>query len=572
MLSWYEALTLLYLLAAVAVALLGAFILGQNASSRLHRLFFLSSMTWSIWAFSEYMQHTLEGTGAAGFWVAAEAIWIVDTAVSLHFILLFVKCPYLRAPHASRTLAALYVPAAAFLCAGYSTGAFTAAIVPGSPTLGMPIAGYIITLLAYLWTLACVALGWLLSVRYMLQFPAGPERRQARLIAIGFLVPLISGFSYLASDVVPWFTIFDLPPLTALWYSLFVGYAIWRYGLFIITPQTTADTIISTMNDGLLLLDSENRIIETNTALATMLGRDRSRLIGVPADVLFSDRAAAADMLSTVREAGSVPDCETTLLQGGGQPLPVSLSGAAVRDEDGAVVGVVVILRNITERKMHENALKMSNKKLALLSSITRHDIQNLVMVIRGHLCFASEDTQDATVLDRLTKCDAAAALIQQQVEFTRDYQNLGQQSPVWQNIHSVVAAEATAFRGMPVSVRADTGGAEVYADPLFSRVVYNLIDNALRHGGHVTEITFSLLQDNGSAILRCEDDGEGVLPEEKDGLFRWGVGRNTGHGLFLSREILAITGIEIRQTGSPGSGARFDIRIPGDDIRYGWA
>jgi len=122
----------------------------------------------------------------------------------------------------------------------------------------------------------------------------------------------------------------------------------------------------------------------------------------------------------------------------------------------------------------------------------------------------------------------------------------------------------------MPVTIRADTGGAEVYADPLFSRVVYNLIDNALRHGGNVTEISFSVRRDNGSAILCCEDNGQGVLPEEKDGLFRWGVGRNTGHGLFLSREILAITGIALQETGSSGSGARFDMRIPDGDIRYG--
>ena len=561
--SWYEVLTLLYFLATAAVALLGAFILGNNSHSRLHRVFFLASLTWAFWSFGEFMQHTLAGTAGADLWVAAEAIWVVDAAVSLHFILLFVKSPYLRTPRAPGMLAALYVPVVVLLCAGYFTDAFAAAVPPSS-------SGYIVVLLAYLWALACATLGWLLCVRHLRRTPAGAERRQARLVAIGITVPLISGFSYLASDAVPWFMVFELPPVTALWYSLFVGYAIWKYGLFLITPQTTADTIVSTMNDGLLLLDDHNCVIETNAALTTMLGRDRPGLIGAPADALFADRVEAAKILSAVREAGSVPDCETALQQRDGWSLPVSLSGAAVRNDDGAVVGAVLIVRDIAERKMHENALQESNKKLALLSSITRHDLLNQVMVIRGNLHFAAEDTEDAAVRDRLAKCDAAAALIQQQVEFTRDYQDLGQQTPVWQNIRSVVAGEAPAFRGMPVTIRADTGDAEVYADPLFSRVVYNLIDNALRHGGNVTEISFSVRRDNGSAILRCEDNGEGVPAEEKDGLFRWGVGRNTGHGLFLSREILAITGIEIQETGSPGNGARFDMRIPEGEVRYG--
>jgi PAS domain S-box-containing protein len=570
MTSWYEILTLLYFFATAAVVLLGAFILGKDAHSRIHQIFFLASLTWALWAFSEFMQHMLQGTAAAGPWIAAEAIWIVDAAVALHFILLFVKSPYLHASRTPRALAPLYVPAIVFLCVVCCTDLFIAALVPASPGLDGSTAGSLVVLLAYLWALVCAVISWILCIRYVVQTPVGAERRQATLVAIGLTVPVLSGFSYLASDAVPWLMVFELPPVTALWFSFFVGYAIWKHGLFTITPQTTADTIVSEMNDGLLLLDNDSRIVETNAALTAMIGCDRSGLIGAPADTIFSSRTEAADILAAVRTTGSVPDCETGLRQRDGRSLPVSLSGAAVRNGDGAVAGIVMIVRNIAERKMHENALLESNKKLALLSSITRHDLLNQVMVIRGQLHFASEDTGDAAVRDRLAKCDAAAALIQQQAEFTRDYQDLGQQSPVWQKIGSIVAAEAAAFGGVPVTIRADTDGAEIYADPLFSRVVYNLIDNALRHGGDVTEITFSLRQDNGSAILRCEDNGEGVLPEEKDGLFRWGVGRNTGHGLFLSREILAITGIEIQETGSPGGGARFEMRIPEGNIRYG--
>lgn len=424
-------------------------------------------------------------------------------------------------------------------------------------------------LIAYLWALAVSVFGWLLSVRYLRQVPSGAERRQARLVLIGITVPLISGFSYLASDLVPWFMVFELPPATALWYTFFVGYAIWKYGLFVITPETTADTIVSTMNDGLMLLDDENRIIETNAALTAMLGCCHDGLAGAPADTLFLNPAGAAEIFSAIRKDGSVSDCETALAQRDGRSLPVSLSGTGIRSDDGTFAGFVVILRDIAERKMHENALLESNKKLALLSSITRHDLLNQVMVLRGYLSFASEDTRDSILLDRLARCDSAAVTIQQQVEFTRDYQDLGQQSPVWLNVRSVVEREAAAFRNYPVTIRADTGGAQVYADPLFSRVVYNLVDNALRHGGGVTAITFSLRHDNGSTILCCEDDGQGVLPEEKDGLFRWGVGRNTGHGLFLAREVLAITGIDLLETGTPGSGARFDMRVPDGGIRH---
>ncbi|MCX6698237.1 MAG: hypothetical protein NTV84_11985 [Methanoregula sp.] len=59
------------------------------------------------------------------------------------------------------------------------------------------------------------------------------------------------------------------------------------------------------------------------------------------------------------------------------------------------------------------------------------------------------------------------------------------------------------------------------------------------------------------------EDDGDGVHAGEKERLFTQGFGKNTGLGLFLSREILAITGITITENGTLGKGARFEIHVP---------
>jgi signal transduction histidine kinase len=60
-----------------------------------------------------------------------------------------------------------------------------------------------------------------------------------------------------------------------------------------------------------------------------------------------------------------------------------------------------------------------------------------------------------------------------------------------------------------------------------------------------------------------CEDDGDGVITVEKEKIFERGFGKNTGLGLALAREILAITGITIRETGEPGKGARFEMTVP---------
>lgn len=93
-------------------------------------------------------------------------------------------------------------------------------------------------------------------------------------------------------------------------------------------------------------------------------------------------------------------------------------------------------------------------------------------------------------------------------------------------------------------------------------------MENSLRHGGHVTRICFSFQETDRGGVIIYQDDGIGISPEDKKHLFKRGFGKNTGLGLFLSMEILSITGITIHETGKPGNGARFEILIPRDNYR----
>jgi len=102
-----------------------------------------------------------------------------------------------------------------------------------------------------------------------------------------------------------------------------------------------------------------------------------------------------------------------------------------------------------------------------------------------------------------------------------------------------------------------------VFADPLVVKVFYNLMDNAVRYGGKITTIRFSVEEPGDVHLIVCEDDGNGVPAEEKEKIFERGFGKNTGLGLALSQEILSITGITIRETGEPGKGARFEMTVP---------
>ena len=109
----------------------------------------------------------------------------------------------------------------------------------------------------------------------------------------------------------------------------------------------------------------------------------------------------------------------------------------------------------------------------------------------------------------------------------------------------------------------------EIHADPLISKVFHNLIDNAVRHGGEITTIHFFIEEHDDTRAIVCEDDGVGISAEDRKRLFEKGFGKNTGYGLFLMREILAITGIKIVENGQPGKGVRFEMLVPSGVWRY---
>ena len=220
--------------------------------------------------------------------------------------------------------------------------------------------------------------------------------------------------------------------------------------------------------------------------------------------------------------------------------------------------------RDITQRKRVGEALNQVNKKLTLLSSITRHDINNQVTVLVGYLRILEKKQPDTRFTEYFQKVATTAQRISAMIQFTKEYEKIGISAPVWQECRTLVD---TAVKETPlgkVLVKNDLpAGTEVFADPLVVKVCYNLMDNAVRYGGKITTIRFFAEESADDHMLVCEDDGDGVIAEEKERIFERGFGKNTGMGLFLAREILDITGITIRETGEPGKGARFEITVP---------
>jgi PAS domain S-box-containing protein len=238
-------------------------------------------------------------------------------------------------------------------------------------------------------------------------------------------------------------------------------------------------------------------------------------------------------------------------------------------DLSGKPVGIYGIMRDVTERKRVEDAIELANKKLNLMNQITRHDILNTITGLLGCVDMAKASHSLTERDGLLNDIRDLTRIIQRHIAFTKEYQEVGVHMPQWQNANDLVVKILQNFEKTSIRFSADFTRTEIYADPLLEKVFYNLVDNAIRYGETITTITIYMVVSEKELSLVFEDDGVGVEPLQKREIFKRGVGKNTGLGLFLTAEILSITGISIEENGTFGKGARFEIHIPNGTWRY---
>ena len=327
------------------------------------------------------------------------------------------------------------------------------------------------------------------------------------------------------------------------------------------------EATLESTDNGILVVGGEGQIIKTNKRFAEMWH--------IPGDILASGKDEALldyilDQLSDsdafvnkVRELYNDPDAKSfdLIYFKDGRIFERTSKPMLVADISK---GRVWSFLDVTERKRVEVSLQQANRKLHLLSSVTRHDINNQLMVLNGYIELLKEMQPDPSFNEYFQNVTEAGERISAMIQFTKEYEDIGVTTPAWQDIRTLVTTVSMETPHGQVMVENDIpAGTEVFADPLFGKAFHNLIDNAVRHGGGISKITFSTQKLNGNLLIFCEDDGSGVSVKEKELIFRLGYGKHTGFGLYLIREILSITGIALDEIGEPGKGALFRMSVP---------
>ncbi|MDD4136812.1 MAG: hybrid sensor histidine kinase/response regulator [Methanoregula sp.] len=224
----------------------------------------------------------------------------------------------------------------------------------------------------------------------------------------------------------------------------------------------------------------------------------------------------------------------------------------------------------IAGHRLAEERIILSNRKLTLMTEVTYQDIQNKLTAISGFAELSRSPKSEKERIGYIEKQKEILETIQNLIKKTKDYQQMGIDRSRWIGLEESIRMQMSLqSQKHAVSLVCDLSGLEIFTDPLIARVFYNLIHNAIRHGGNVSRIAFSAREDPSGLLLVCEDDGVGIPSDEKSHLFDRVVGGTGKFGLFFVREFLTLSGMSIRETGTPGKGARFEIAVPAGMYRF---
>lgn len=357
----------LSLLAAGVLIVIGGLVLHLNPRAQLNRVFFTLCLSIAILAFVEFQYRSADSMSAAQPWIKLASFWYLTAALILHFALIFTGRGNLMRRWLA--LAFLYLPVIALLLLDLNTDLLTSEPVlkPWGWTYESVESVLSYSVQIYISLLALLAI--VLCLIHFLKARPGNRRRQAGFVLAGLLFPVVSGI--FGELVVPMYGI-RVPEFTTLSSALgmasFIGFAIWRYELFRVTPAGAAEDILSIMSDGIFIISPLYDILYVNRSALEMVGYKEQDMLHRDFFELFPSTedfrsALVQSGLPRGKGEGSVTAVETVLTRSDGAPVPVSASVSPLVSNAEELQGYVYAVRDISKRKASERRLKLSENR-----------------------------------------------------------------------------------------------------------------------------------------------------------------------------------------------------------------
>jgi PAS domain S-box-containing protein len=352
---------------------------------------------------------------------------------------------------------------------------------------------------------------------------------------------------------------------------------------------------LRSIGDGVITTDTQGKIILFNKAAEELTGWTQSEAAGSPIQKAFhivdeASRQSLPDLTSTVIAGGetlSIID-KTILIAKDESERMVSYSVAPIKDENGRTIGVVLVFRDVTEKRRMEQDLARTEKleSLGILAGGIAHDFNNILTAIMGNISLVKINLDENNELcKRLTEAERASMRAQELTQQLLTFSKGGAPVRRTASINDIVRDTAEfALRGSNVKCKFDLPNdllpAEIDEGQI-SQVINNLIinaDQAMPQGGTI-EISAENMPVSSDDLLpvKCgnyikitvSDQGIGI-PESYIGKifdpFFTTKQKGSGLGLATTYSIIKQHEGHIEVESEVGVGTTFHIYLPASE------
>jgi two-component system, NtrC family, sensor histidine kinase PilS len=347
--------------------------------------------------------------------------------------------------------------------------------------------------------------------------------------------------------------------------------------------QAFSQHIIDSLMSGLATTDMEGKVLTFNRAAEAITGISAPDATGRSiVDVLQMPDDLANEMFGPREGRPRLPRVEIAYTRSGYGTLELGLSTALLYTPRGET-GFLFTFQDVTEARKNEREARTQQRLAAVgeMAAGIAHEIRNplasmsgSIQILRQELPLTDEQSQLMDIV--LRESDRLNETIRSFLAYARP-QRL---SASRMDVRQIVTDTATLLQNNAELIAGHAIETDLPEEPVWyvvdpnqiRQVVWNLATNGLRAmpNGGALRISVARRDESdgapGEMLIRVEDQGVGIAPEELDGIFqpfRGAFERGTGLGLAIVHRIVSDYGGEVHVTSQRGIGTRVEVTLP---------
>lgn len=345
----------------------------------------------------------------------------------------------------------------------------------------------------------------------------------------------------------------------------------------VVQQSNEQEAILSSMIEGVLAVDMQERVITINEAAAELLNVDKDKLEGRTIQEIIRVPELQNFVTETLAGKESV-DGEVVLRNK--KDIYLQMRGTVLRDAQGQGIGGLIVLHDVT------NIRHLENIRRDFVANVS-HELKTPITAIKGFvetlIDGAIEDTENA---DRFLKIiskqsSRLSAIIEDLMSLSRIEQESGNADISFEKISiidilqfAVQACEIKASeKNIEIRITCENTLSAKINPQLMEQAIINLIDNAIKYSGDEGGVEVSALKTNSGITISVRDEGCGIpaehLPRLFERFYRVDKDRSrklggTGLGLAIVKYIAQAHGGQAKVESTVNEGSVFSIYLPG--------